>query len=555
MERAMYDLTSVKLPRLAGMPLRIMRWLLEQSTTRSLLAPELMRSAGVIAYRAHIETSEPLDEPLLREWPEAQQTSDTHTVTLNVPETREPPLWQSSAQLHQAYLEGTTTPRAVVENIISQRKHPVLMHLNVYIAYDDETLLLEADLATQRYADGKSIGPFDGIPISIKDEFGVANYRTGGGTTFLGGNGTRHDATAVARLREAGALVVGKGQMHEIGLGVVGTNLAYGPARNPYNPDHTAGGSSGGGAAAIASRQAIMALGADGGGSIRVPAAFCGLIGLKPTYGRISSHGGAGVVKSMSHPGPIAAFPVDVHASYMLMAGRDENDPSTHHQPLPMHANLAVTDLRGKTIGYMPAWFEHADREIVAACRSTLHYFQSAGAQLREFSLSNLEAARVAHTIIITREMLDALAADLYMHNYKLSNETRLSLALAREFTDSDVRKAQQTRATLISNLKEIYTRVDFIATPTTGLVAPVIDSASLPHGLSDLSSTFEIMRFAFVANLSGLPAISIPAGYTKSGLPIGFQLMARPWQEHALIESAQVAEQWRIILPPTIHL
>jgi len=184
-----------------------------------------------------------------------------------------------------------------------------------------------------------------------------------------------------------------------------------------------------------------------------------------------------------------------------------------------------------------------------------LHYFQSAGAELRELSLPNLEAARVAHTIIITREMLDALVNDLRIHNYKLTNETRLSLALAREFNDTDVRKAQQTRTTLINHLKNLYTKVDFIATPTTGLPAPMIAPTTLPHGLSDLSSTFEIMRFAFVANLSGLPAISIPAGYTKSGLPIGFQLMARPWQEHELIEAAQVAEQWRVTLPPTIHL
>jgi Asp-tRNA(Asn)/Glu-tRNA(Gln) amidotransferase A subunit family amidase len=550
----MYDLTSAKLPRLAGIPLRIMRWLLEQPTTRTLLAPELMRSAGVVTYRAHVETSEPIDEPILSEWPAAPAHDATGT-SMNQTTPHEPALWQSSTQLHQAYLAGTTTPRAVVDKIISQRKNPVFMHLNAYIAFDDETLLLEADMATQRYAEGKPLGPFDGIPVSIKDEFSVANYRTGGGTTFLGGSGSRRDATIVARLRAAGALVIGKGQMHEIGLGVVGTNLAYGPARNPYNPAHTAGGSSGGGAAAVASCQAIMALGADGGGSIRVPAAFCGLVGLKPTYGRISSYGGAGVVKSMSHPGPIAAYPIDINTTYMLMAGRDEHDPSTLHQPTPIPANLDVTDLRGKTIGYMPAWFEHADREIVAACRSMLHYFQSAGAELRELSLANLEAARVAHTIIITREILDVLVAELHIHNYKLTNETRLSLALAREFSDADVRKAQQTRATLISNLKELYGKVDYIATPTTGLPAPAIAPASLPHGLSDLSSTFEIMRFAFVANLSGLPAISIPAGYTKSGLPIGFQLMARPWQEHELIEAAHVAEQWRITLPPTIHL
>lgn len=551
----MYDLTSVSLPRLSGLPLKMMRWLLEQPTTRSLLAPELLRSAGVVAYRQHVETSTPLLEPILDTWPQAPATDGTHQSHTAPTSSTSGCIWQSSAQLHAAFLAKSTTPRALIDSIIGQRKNPVFMHLNAYIAFDDETLLLEADMSTHRYAEGKPIGPFDGIPVSIKDEFGVANYRTGGGTTFLGGSGAHHDATAVARLRAAGALIVGKGQMHEIGLGVVGTNYPYGPARNPFNPAHTAGGSSGGGAAAIASCQAIVALGADGGGSIRVPAAFCGLVGLKPTYGRISSHGSAGVVKSMSFPGPLAAFPSDINTSYLLMAGTDEHDRTTHHQPAPIPANMEVTDLRGKTIGYMPAWFDHADREIVAACRSMLYYFQAAGAELREISIPQLEAARVAHTIIITREILTALQHDLRLHGYKLSDETRLSLALAREFKDADLHKAQQTRATLIANLKHIYGQVDVIATPTTGLVAPIINSSAIPHGLSDLSSTFEIMRFAFVANLAGLPAISIPAGHTKSGLPIGFQLIARPWQEHELIEAAQVAEQWRTILPPTIHL
>ncbi len=551
----MYDLTSVTLPRLSGVPLKLMRWLLEQPTTRSLLAPELLRNAGVAAYRQHVETSEPLAEPLLDEWPQAPASDVTHQTQAPSNPAVTSNIWQSSTQLHEAFLAKSTTPRALIDSIISQRKNPVFMHLNAFIAFDDETLLLEADLSTQRYAEGTPIGPYDGIPVSIKDEFGVANYRTGGGTTFLGGSGARLDATPVARLRAAGALIVGKGQMHEIGLGVVGTNYAYGPARNPYNPAHTAGGSSGGGAAAVASCQAIIALGADGGGSIRVPAAFCGLVGLKPTYGRISSHGSAGVVKSMSFPGPIAAFPIDINASYMLMAGPDEHDRTTLHQPAPSAANMDVTDLRGKTIGYMPAWFEHADREIVAACRSMLYYLQAAGAELREISIPQLEAARVAHTIIITREILSALMHDLRIHSYKLSDETRLSLALAREFKDADLHKAQQTRATLISNLKQIFGHVDYIASPTTGLVAPPIHASAIRHGLSDLSSTFEIMRFAFVANIAGLPAISIPAGHTKSGLPMGFQLIARPWQEHELIEAAQVAEQWRVTLPPTIHL
>ena len=134
-----------------------------------------------------------------------------------------------------------------------------------------------------------------------------------------------------------------------------------------------------------------------------------------------------------------------------------------------------------------------------------------------------------------------------------LADETRLSLAISREFTAADVRHAQQTRTTFTQTLRDVFAKVDLIATPTTGLNAPLITPAHIPHGMSDLSSTFEIMRFAFAANLSGVPSISIPAGFSKSGMPIGFQLMARPWQEALLIEAAQVAEQWRTMLPPQV--
>jgi Asp-tRNA(Asn)/Glu-tRNA(Gln) amidotransferase A subunit family amidase len=457
--------------------------------------------------------------------------------------------------LHNAFRAGTMTPLAVAEAAIARRNHPDYQLLNAYIANDDPALLRDAEAATARYTAGQPLGLLDGIPVSIKDEFSVINYRTGGGTSFLGATPATADATPVARLRAAGALIIGKGQMHEIGLGVVGTSRAHGPARNPYQTNHTAGGSTGGGAAATASGLALIALGADGGGSIRIPAAFCGMVGLKATYGRISSHGSAGVVWSMSHPGPIAPYPTEIASAYVCMAGSDPADPATHNQPLPVAPNLGRRDLRGMTIGYMPAWFEHADTEIVSHCRSMLHYYRSAGAELREITVPGLEAARVAHTIIITSEMLNGLGNQLTQNGHRLSDETRLSLALSREFTATDIAHAQRTRASFTATLRQLFTTVDMIATPTAGLVAPVIDATTIHQGMSDLSSTFEIMRFAFAANLSGLPSISIPAGYTKAGLPVGFQLMARPWKEALLIEAAQVAEQWRVSIQPKIYL
>jgi len=549
----MYDLKSVKLPRLRGVALKLLRFLLENPHTRRLLAPGLLTSAGVTAYRQQIDSSTPLAEPDMHSSWSAARVAEPHTVNMATRAVVSP--WTSINDLHNAFRAGTMTPLAVAEATIARRNHPDYQLLNAFIAYDDAALLRDAEVATARYAAGQPLGLLDGIPVSIKDEFSVMNYRTGGGTSFLGTTPATTDATPVARLRAAGALIIGKGQMHEIGLGVVGTSRAHGPARNPYQPDHTAGGSSGGGASATASGLALIALGADGGGSIRIPAAFCGMIGLKATYGRISSHGSAGVVWSMSHPGPIAPYPAEIASAYVCMAGSDPADPATHNQPLPVAPNLGRRDLRGMTIGYMPTWFEHADNEIVSHCRSMLHYYRSAGAELREITVPGLEAARVAHTIIITSEMLNGLGTQLTKHGHLLTDETRLSLALSREFTAADIAHAQRTRASFTATLRQLFTTVDMIATPTAGLVAPIIDATTIHQGMSDLSSTFEIMRFAFAANLSGLPSISIPAGYTKAGLPVGFQLMARPWKEALLIEAAQVAEQWRVSIQPKIYL
>lgn len=544
----MYDLHSVSLPVLSGIPLRIVRALLEYPPTAKLLTPALLRDAGVSAYQAQTEQSQPLAEPDTTQWPGAP-AAEPHTVHAHQHEHATP--YHSIRQLHAAYRERTTTPSDVIEHIIALRQQQTFAQLNAHIAYDDAALRAAAAAATQRYAAGTPLGELDGIPVSIKDEFAVANYRTGAGTSFFRTTYTG-DAVPVSHLRAHGACIIGKSQMHEVGIGVTGTNAAYGPARNPVQPAHSAGGSSGGVAAAVASGQALIGLGADGGGSIRLPASFTGIYGIKPTYRRISSLGGAGAVTSMSFPGPFATSAPDLDIAMHAMVG-GASDDRTVSQHIYQRADITRQDLRGVTIGYMPAWFEHAHPEVVSACRSMLHYLRSAGAELREVAIPGLEAARVAHTIIITTEILQALAPLYADHRSALSDETRLSLAIASVFDEADITHAQQTRAHFTQTLKQVFAQVDFIATPTSGLTAPVIDNRTVAHGKSDLGATFEMMRFAFAANLVGIPAISMPAGYTKNGLPVGFQLMARPWCEHQLIEVACVARQWTTILKPNI--
>lgn len=541
----MYDLTSVRLPVLSGTPLRLLRWCMEQPRVRNILAPSLLTNAGVTAYRAHRETAPGSAEPDYTDW--QTRTTALPPVTSGAAaseadtDAAAPP--SDAAALRAAYLRGALTPSDVAERFIALRSDATYQRLNAFIAYDDDALRRDAAASSDRYAAGSSYGPLDGIPVSIKDEFGVAGYRTGGGTEFRGHDVPAFDATPVARLRAAGALIMGKGQMHEIGLGVVGTNLTHGPARNPHHLGHTAGGSSGGAAAAVASGLVPIAIGADGGGSIRVPAAFCGLYGLKPTYGRVSSHGSAGVVWSMSHPGPLAATVADLTHAYLAIAGADPQDPASLRQPAVVAPLLGARALTGVRVGYVPAWFSHADAETVARCTEILTLLTTLGAEVSEIEIPQLEAARVAHTIIITTEILTGMGDDLVTHAAGLTDETRLSLALARAFTADDVARARQTRSAAIARLQSIFQQVDLVVSPTAGLPAPQIRDHTLPQGMSDLSSTFEIMRYAFLANLTGLPALSLPAGTTSAGLPVGFQLMAGPWHEALLLEVASALE------------
>jgi Asp-tRNA(Asn)/Glu-tRNA(Gln) amidotransferase A subunit family amidase len=538
----MYDLTSVALPVLSGIPLRVLRWCMERKRIRQLLAPGLLASAGVTAFRKQHESCTAMAEPTFVDWPQLPlaladpEIADASSSTVDS-------IVRDAGALQAAYRTGLLTPIAVAQQWIALRTDPTFLRLNAFIAYDDAALLRDAAAATARFAAGAVLGELDGIPVSIKDEFAVTGYRTGGGTTFLGEGQTAVDATTVARLRAAGALIVGKGQMHEIGLGVVGTNAAYGQACNPHNVAHTAGGSSGGAAAAVASGLVCIGLGADGGGSIRIPAAFCGVYGLKPTYGRISSHGSAGLVWSMSHPGPIAATVHDVALAYVTMAGPDDADAASLRQSSVVSPRLGKRSLAGLRVGYMPAWFSHADAEIVTRCTEMLTMLRDAGATIVEIEIPHLEAARVAHTIIIITELLHGLQTALDMHAETLTDETRLSLAIAQEFDSADIAHAQQTRARCIANLRDIFADVHCIASPTSGLVAPPIHTPAKTQGVSDLGSMFEIMRFAFLANVSGLPALSMPAGTTAQGLPVGFQLMAGPWQEALLLEVASALE------------
>jgi Asp-tRNA(Asn)/Glu-tRNA(Gln) amidotransferase A subunit family amidase len=397
------------------------------------------------------------------------------------------------------------------------------------------------------------LGIFDGVPVAVKDELDMVPYPTTAGTAFLGKHSAATDSTVVARLRAAGALLVGKTNMHEIGIGVTGLNTIHGTPRNPYAMDRHTGGSSSGSAAAVAAGLCPMAVGADGGGSIRIPAALCGVVGLKPTFGRVSEHGAVPLCWSVAHIGPIGATVEDTALGYAVMAGPDPRDPVSRHQPPPVLTGWDRPDLKGVTLGVFRPWFRHADEEVVAACETMLGHLREQGARVREVVIPDLEAARVAHAVIICAEMAQAMSATYAEHHHEHGRDVRINLRIARALSALDYIKAQRVRTRLIANFQRVFADVDAVLTPATACVAPRIPG-DFAGGVSDLATASALMRFATPANLTGLPAISFPAGFTAQGLPVGMQAIGRAWEEALLLRIARAGEPYLRRHAPQLH-
>ncbi|RLC99597.1 MAG: amidase [Chloroflexi bacterium] len=552
-----YDLKSVKLPYLAGLPLRLFVALLE-SPLRGLLIPSLLKSAGISRLREQRIDEPPVMYPLRITGEPVSQAGGVPQAEWPGPRDLPGPGFHfaTAHDYARAYREGTATPdkvaRKVLEAIeVSNSADPPLRAI---IAVEREDVLKQAAASTQRIQEGRALSLFDGVPVAVKDELDMTPYPTTVGTAFLGKSPAAEDSTVVARMRAAGALLIGKANMHEIGIGVTGLNPHHGTARNPYNPAHYTGGSSSGPGAAVASGLCPVAIGADGGGSIRIPSSFCGLVGLKPTFGRVSEFGAAPLCWSVAHLGPLAATATDAALAFGLLAGPDPRDHHSLYQPPPTLAGWDNLDLSDLTLGVYWPWFRHAATSVVSACESLLKELERAGAQVREIVIPNLENARVAHTLTIAGEMAQAMGRYYDDHHREHGLDVRINLAMAREFTTRDYIQAQRVRAQLMNSFDRALEQVDAIVTPTTGLTAPVIPQAALPDGESDLTTLVEIMRFTTQANFTGLPAISFPAGYDEAGLPIGMQAIGRAWQESTLLRLALTAEQTVERRAPQVH-
>lgn len=557
-ERVEYDLKSVKLPRLSGSGFKIFTELIENPATRSLLIGQLLKNAGVTAFREVIAGEAPTFYPLHRS--EEDKSGGKREITIQEWEEINLPApvqkgfrFRTIREYAEAYRQGVTTPEEVAQRLLAicQSNNP---QMHFFIAQNPEDVLAQARASTERIKAGKPLSLLDGVPVAVKDEVDQTPYPTTVGTRFLGKSPAKQDSTVVARLRGVGALLIGKANMHEIGIGVTGLNPHHGTVRNPYNTDHHTGGSSSGPAATVAAGLCPMAIGADGGGSIRIPSAFCGVVGLKATFGRVSEFGAAPLTWSMGHLGPIGATAEDVAIGYIALAGSDPRDANTQGHPPVNLDRICETDLSDLTLGVYWSWFRHASPDVVTNCEVMLENLEKCGAKVREIVLPGLDPARIAHLITITAEMTTALEPYYHTHRTEFALDSRLNLALARTFTARDYLLAQRIRTRLISSMTEVFRDVDVIVTPTTAITAPPIRPEAQPDGESDLSQLTEIMRYVTVANLSGYPAISFPAGYDSQKLPIGVQAIGKAWNENVLLRLAYAASQFVERQPPQVY-
>jgi aspartyl-tRNA(Asn)/glutamyl-tRNA(Gln) amidotransferase subunit A len=420
--------------------------------------------------------------------------------------------------------------------------------LRAFITVTAEQALAEAAAAEREIAAGRYRGPLHGVPLAIKDLFHTAGVRTTAGSRILADFVPAEDATVVARLRAAGALSLGKTNLEEFAFGATTLNPHYGACRNPWDSARIAGGSSGGSAAAVAAGLCSAALGSDSGGSIRQPAALCGLVGLKPTYGRVSRHGVVPLSWSQDHVGPLTRTIGDAALLLGAIAGADPRDPASSAAPVPDYLDGLDAGVAGLRLGVpRDFFFERVAPEVEAAVRAAARALESLGARLEEVPLP-----QAAQTVAAGTAILFAEAASYHEQWLRSRPQDYDPLVCARLRVGSALLathylKAQRARRLLVEQTLRLFDRVDALLTPTSAIAAPRREENVIrwPDGTEE-DVRGATLRFTRPFNLLGFPAVSVPCGLAAGSLPIGLQIVGRPFAR-----AYEVTRGWDEQRPP----
>lgn len=411
--------------------------------------------------------------------------------------------------------------------------------LNSFITVMAEEARRDAATAAEEIASGDYRGPLHGVPIGLKDLVAVSGVRMTAGSKIMAGHIADEDAEVVRRFRAAGAVITGKLNMHEFAYGATGINPHYGSARNPWNTDRITGGSSSGSGSAVAAGQCFAAIGTDTGCSIRIPASLCGVVGVKPTFGRVSRRGIVPLSWSLDHVGPLARSVEDAAIVLQAIAGHDPLDGSSADEPVPDYRAGLRDGVRGLRIGVPDSFFfDGLEDEVEAGVRAAIETLEAEGAVVSSVSLPRIGEIPNAVTAMMLPEALAYHQKWLNERPDDYGESVRFRLEMAAAIPAVAYVQAQRFREMVVHEWREqVFSQVDLLACPTSSIGAPPIDE-------SELSTTFNLIRLANPFNFLGTPAVSVPCGFTRAGLPIGLQLVGRWFDEATVLRAAFAYEQ-----------
>jgi len=435
--------------------------------------------------------------------------------------------------------------------------------LGAYLLVDEAGALGQADVVDQAIARGEDAGPMGGVPVALKDLFCTRGLATTAGSKILEGWVPPYDGTAVARLRQAGAIVLGKLNMDEFAMGSSNENAPYRPCRNPWDLERVPGGSSGGSAVAVAAGLAATSLGTDTGGSIRQPASLCGVSGLRPTYGRVSRYGVVAFASSLDQVGPFGRTVEDIALTLEVIGGHDPHDSTSIPSAVPRYRDGLTEGVAGLRLGIPDEYFiDGMDPEVEATVRAAIDELRRAGAEVKRISLPHTKYAVGCYYLVATAEAASNLArydgvryglrvegknlAEMYAetrgHGFGPEVKRRIMLGtyvLRSGYYDAYYKKAQKVRALIRQDFTNAFKEVDAVVTPASPTAA-----FKIGEKVADPLSMYLADIFTISCNLAGLPGLVVPAGFTRARLPIGLQILGPPLGEPTLLRVG-AAYQW----------
>ncbi len=433
---------------------------------------------------------------------------------------------------------------------------------NAYLTFCAERALAAAERVDKKLAAGEDPGPLAGVPVAVKDVIVTRGVRTTCGSRLLEKYIPPYDATAVIRLEQAGGIILGKTNCDEFAMGSSNENSAFGPVRNPVDPDRVPGGSSGGSAAAVAQGTAVVALGSDTGGSVRQPAGFCGVVGVTPTYGRVSRYGLTAFASSLDHIGPFGRTVRDAALLLQSIAGRDECDATSAFAPLPDYLAELNGDVKGKRLGLPREYFDGLSSESAAPILKGVEVLKRLGCEVKEISLPATKYAVACYYIIATAEASSNLARyDGVRYTTRVEGDTLIDMyratrgagfgaeckrrimlgtyVLSHGYYDAYYLKAQKVRTLIAEDFRKAFAEVDAI-------IAPVSPSPAFKIGekIDDPVEMYLADIYTVTGDLAGIPCMSVPCGKTAGGLPVGMQILTRHFDETGMFRLADAFEK-----------